>query len=63
MLTQLVELAAQINTHIVAAAGKVPPAGYRESFLAAAEVGARPADLAASLAPSAGLRNLGPSVP
>jgi uncharacterized protein YutE (UPF0331/DUF86 family) len=58
VLTQLVELAAQVNTHIVAVSGKVPPAEYRESFIAAAEVGALPSDLAAKIAPSAGLRNI-----
>jgi uncharacterized protein YutE (UPF0331/DUF86 family) len=58
VLTQLVELAAQINTHIVTASGKVPPAEYRESFTAAAKLGALPADLAARIAPSAGLRNI-----
>jgi uncharacterized protein YutE (UPF0331/DUF86 family) len=58
VLTQLVELAAQINTHIVAVSGKVPPDQYRESFIAAAEIGALPADLATEIAPSAGLRNI-----
>ena len=58
VLTQLVELAAQVNTHIVAVSGKVPPAEYRESFIAAAEVGALPSGLAAKIAPSAGLRNI-----
>jgi uncharacterized protein YutE (UPF0331/DUF86 family) len=58
VLTQLVELAAQVNTHIVAVSGKVPPAEYRESFVAAAEVGALPSDLAAKIAASAGLRNI-----
>ena len=58
VLTQLVELAAQVNTHIVTVAGNVPPADYRGSFVAAAEIGALPADLAAKIAPSAGLRNI-----
>jgi uncharacterized protein YutE (UPF0331/DUF86 family) len=58
VLTQLVELAAQVNTHIVAVSNKVPPAEYRESFIAAADVGALPPDLAAKIAPSAGLRNI-----
>lgn len=58
VLTQLVELAAQINAHIAAAAGRVPPGEYRESFGAAAEVGAISAELAARIAPSAGLRNI-----
>jgi uncharacterized protein YutE (UPF0331/DUF86 family) len=58
VLTQLVELASQINTHVVAVSGKIPPAEYRESFAAAAKVGALSADLAAKIAPSAGLRNI-----
>jgi uncharacterized protein YutE (UPF0331/DUF86 family) len=58
VLTQLVELAAQINTHIVTAAGNVPPTEYRESFAAAAEVGAISTELAAKIGPSAGLRNI-----
>lgn len=57
-LTQLVELAAQINTHVVTTAGIVPPSGYRESFAAAAEAGVLPLDLATRIAPSAGLRNI-----
>lgn len=40
VLIQLVELAVQINTHIVSAAGKLPPSGYRDSFAAATEIGA-----------------------
>jgi uncharacterized protein YutE (UPF0331/DUF86 family) len=58
VLTQLVELAVHINTHLVSASGKVPPVDYRQSFAAAAEIGAIPADLAAKIAPSAGLRNI-----
>jgi uncharacterized protein YutE (UPF0331/DUF86 family) len=58
VLTQLVELAAQINTHVVTASGKVPPAGYRETFAAAADVGAISSRLAAQIGPSAGLRNI-----
>jgi uncharacterized protein YutE (UPF0331/DUF86 family) len=58
VLTQLVELAAQINTHVVTASGTVPPAEYRESFVAAAKVGAISPGLAAKIGPSAGLRNI-----
>lgn len=58
VLTQLVELAAQINTHVVTASGRTPPADYRESFAAAAKIGALSSDLAGRLAPSAGLRNI-----
>jgi uncharacterized protein YutE (UPF0331/DUF86 family) len=58
VLTQLVELAAQINTHVVTAFGNVPPAEYRESFAAAAKIGALTTGLAAKIGPSAGLRNI-----
>lgn len=58
VLTQLVELAAQINTHVVIVAGRVPPAEYRESFVAAATVGVLSEELASKIAPSAGLRNI-----
>lgn len=58
VLTQLVELAAQVNTHIATANGRVPPAGYRQSFAAAADIGALPPALATRLSPSAGLRNI-----
>lgn len=58
VLTQLVELAVHINTHIVTSSGGLPPADYRQSFTAAADVGAISADLAAKIAPSAGLRNI-----
>ena len=58
VLTQVVELAAGINNHLVAARlGKGAP-GYRESFLMAAQAGALPQELAERLAPSAGLRNV-----
>lgn len=58
VLTQLVELAAQTNMHLVVAAGRVPPAGYRESFTEAAAIGVLSDELAARIAPSAGLRNI-----
>lgn len=58
VLTQLVELAAQVNAHITTTAGKVPPGEYRESFGAAAEIGAISLELANRIAPSAGLRNI-----
>lgn len=57
-LTQLVEIAMNINGHVVAVRRGVPPDGYRESFLAATEVGLIDAALARRLAPSAGLRNV-----
>jgi uncharacterized protein YutE (UPF0331/DUF86 family) len=57
-LTQLVELATSINSHVVAAAGAVPPSDYFSSFIAAGEAGLIDPDLARRLAPSAGLRNV-----
>lgn len=58
VLTQLVELAAAINSHVAAAAVGRGAATYRESFDLAVEAGALPADLAARLLPSVGLRNV-----
>ena len=58
VLTQVVELAAGINNHLVAARLGKGALGYRESFLLAADAGALPRDLAERLAPSAGLRNV-----
>lgn len=58
MLTQLVEQAVSINTHLVVGEGGAAPATYRESFAAAARAGLLPIDLADRLAPSAGLRNV-----
>jgi uncharacterized protein YutE (UPF0331/DUF86 family) len=57
MLTQLVEFAVSVNSHIAAVAGSVPGT-YRESFFAAADAGFISTDLAERLAPSAGLRNI-----
>ncbi len=58
ILAQLVDLAVSINSHLAAATLGRAPATYRESFAAAAEAGAIPLDLAETLAPSAGLRNV-----
>jgi uncharacterized protein YutE (UPF0331/DUF86 family) len=57
ILTQLVDLAVSINSHVAASAGKTP-SNYRESFHAAAAAGLINVDLAQRLAPSAGLRNV-----
>jgi uncharacterized protein YutE (UPF0331/DUF86 family) len=54
----VVDLAVDINSHLVVAAGVPAPETGRDSFHAAAAVGALTADLAQRLAPSAGLRNL-----
>lgn len=58
ILTQLVELTAAINTHVAAALLGRVPARYRDSFGLAEEAGMIPPELAAALAPSAGLRNV-----
>lgn len=57
ILTQLVDLAVSINSHVAVSAGKTP-SSYRESFHAAAAAGLINVDLAQRLAPSAGLRNV-----
>ena len=58
ILEQLVELAVGINLHVAAARDASLGDSYRDSFAAIAEVGAITEDLAADLAPSAGLRNV-----
>lgn len=58
ILTQLVDLAVSINSHIAAEQDRRAPATYRESFMAAARAGAISPELANELAPSAGLRNV-----
>lgn len=58
ILTQLVDLAVSINSHIAAEKDGRAPATYRESFGAAARAGAISIELADELAPGAGLRNV-----
>jgi uncharacterized protein YutE (UPF0331/DUF86 family) len=58
ILTQLVEFAVSINSHVTAAVSGSVPGTYRESFYTATDAGFIPADLAERLAPSAGLRNV-----
>jgi uncharacterized protein YutE (UPF0331/DUF86 family) len=58
LIQVVVDLAVDINSHLVVASGARAPETGRESFLAAAAIGALAADLAQRLAPSAGLRNL-----
>jgi uncharacterized protein YutE (UPF0331/DUF86 family) len=58
ILTQLVELAAAINGHLAVGRLGRGATTYRESFTLAAQAGVVPEDLAARLAPSAGLRNV-----
>jgi uncharacterized protein YutE (UPF0331/DUF86 family) len=58
VLTQLVEIAASVNSHIAAARLGKAPADYRESFALAAEAGALSPDTAAELRDAAGMRNV-----
>lgn len=58
ILTQLVDLAADINQHVVSSQTDRAPADYRSSFEAAADLGMFPHDLADALKPSVGLRNV-----
>lgn len=57
-LTRVVELASNINAHVVSVSGRVPPADYYSTFIDAGAVGLVPPELAERLAPSAGLRNV-----
>jgi uncharacterized protein YutE (UPF0331/DUF86 family) len=58
LLARLVDLAVQINAHVASTELGRAPGDYRESFVLAAEAGVLPEDLAASLRPSVGLRNV-----
>ena len=57
LLQELIEAAIDINTHIIMESGAMVPDSYYESFLELASLKILPADVARSLAPSAGLRN------
>lgn len=58
ILTQLVELASDINGHLASTALGRAPGSYRDSFDLAAEAGVLSPDLASELGPSVGLRNV-----
>lgn len=58
ILTLLVDLAFASNSHVVVARLGRAPDSYAESFTLAARAGLIDADLAASLRPSVGLRNV-----
>lgn len=58
VLTQLVDLAASVNSHVVTASTGRAPDSYRSSFDDAAELGMLPRQLAEALKPSVGMRNL-----
>ena len=58
IVTQLVDLSVSVNSHIAASKLGNVPATYRESFGTIAKAGVITPELAAELAPSAGLRNI-----
>jgi len=58
IVSQLVDLAAGINTHVLTTETGESPPDVRRSFTAVADTGLIDHDLAARLAPSAGLRNV-----
>jgi uncharacterized protein YutE (UPF0331/DUF86 family) len=58
ILTQLVDVAVSVNSHVSAALAARGPADYRESFELAARAGLISEPLARELAPSVGLRNV-----
>ena len=58
VLTQLVDLAVSVNSHVVTASTGRAPASYRSSFDDAAGLGMLPRELAETLKPSVGMRKL-----
>lgn len=58
IVSQLVDLAAAINTHVSAARLREAPHDLQQSFDSAAKSGVVDHELAKALAPSAGLRNV-----
>ncbi len=56
-LELIVEAAVDVNQHVVVQSGAPPPADYRSSFFEAARAGLIDAALAATPAPSVGLRH------
>ena len=58
IVSQLVDLAAGINTHVLTTETGESPPDVRRSFTAVADTGLIDHDLADRLAPSAGLRNV-----
>ena len=57
LLQELIEAAIDINTHLIVELGGTVPDSYYESFLELGSLHVLGAELARSLAPSAGLRN------
>ncbi|GAB3715209.1 type VII toxin-antitoxin system HepT family RNase toxin [Mariniluteicoccus flavus] len=58
VLTQLVDLAADINQHVSNTLGASVSSEYRESFDTASRLGLFPRELAEQLKPSVGMRNV-----
>lgn len=58
VLTALIDLGVDINSHVATSLGGSMATEYRESFDAAAAAGMIPVDLADRLKPSVGLRNV-----
>ncbi len=57
LLQELIEVAIDINTHIIVGEGHDAPDDYYDSFIKMGKIGILGKDLALKLAPSAGLRN------
>lgn len=58
ILTQVIDLATDINAHISAAQGLVPRTDAAATFDTMVKLGVLPGELAAELKPSVGLRNI-----
>lgn len=58
ILSQLVEVASDVNQHVASTVGGRVASEYRESFDVAARVGLITPELAAQIKPSVGLRNV-----
>lgn len=58
LLQLLVEVASDINTHVLVSLGSPPPDDYYDGFIRMGESGVIPQELALRLAPSAGARNI-----
>lgn len=58
VLTQLVDLAASVNSHVVTASTGRAPTSYRSSFADAERLGLLTPELAETLQPSVGMRNV-----
>jgi uncharacterized protein YutE (UPF0331/DUF86 family) len=57
LVQEVIEAAIDVNSHLLVELGKGVPRDYFQSFTAMGEHGCLPLDLAAALAPAAGLRN------